>query len=191
MTQDVQRRREQLWEERSMTGARLKEIISKKEHGKNDRALQLPAEFLRIMDAPVHKPVVLCFKKEKCPLPECTFHHFSPAANHQYNGDPSLLRKALCKYGASCTRALCHFNHPSPCTWGDPPSRTSSADAMVESGPNRQQQMPRGNVGSIAQYSTAMDMAESENTLHSSRIRTHVASRDQELESLNERNSIL
>jgi hypothetical protein len=53
MTVDVQRRRSYdgmraaLGTVSSMTGARLKEVISKRKYGKNVRALQLPAEFLR------------------------------------------------------------------------------------------------------------------------------------------------
>jgi hypothetical protein len=35
------------WNSEQHDGARLKEVISKRKYGKNVRALQLPAEFLR------------------------------------------------------------------------------------------------------------------------------------------------
>jgi hypothetical protein len=119
------------------------------------------------MDAPVgvvRKPVVPCIKRDKCTNPTCTFHHFSPGANFSFEGDPSTLTRRDCNFGAKCNKATCIFQHPSPCTWGDAPSRTSSADSMAENGPKRPQRPMRGLPG----HGPAMDMLESDNLFHSS-----------------------
>jgi hypothetical protein len=128
---------------------------------------------MNAMDGPPgggRRPTVFCNKKQNCKNPACTFHHFSPAANFELQTDEPLKPK-ICKFGAGCTKPSCPFNHPSPCTWGeggDAPSRTSSADTMVENGAVARPHRP--NLNSRGQ-GRAMDMVEADNdSLHSSGV---------------------